>query len=114
MLLRPLLWNQYEERRTVLGPDIDKISELRIRLENKLPIRYVYQGIGSYYYESAKFVIDTLKQAGENIDEVLKINKQTYYIDAHEKCIENLTYIPFDIKVAMAQTKQDMDIISLF
>jgi len=52
-LRREIPWTNYEERRTVVGPDIDGISELSFRIVAGLPIRYLYQGPYNCFCEDA-------------------------------------------------------------
>ncbi len=39
---RNVPWENFEERRTVVGPDIDGISELSFRVAEGLPIRDIF------------------------------------------------------------------------
>ena len=43
------LWYSFEERRTVLGPDIDGLTENVYRKEVSLPLRYIYQGDEKFF-----------------------------------------------------------------
>lgn len=56
-------WNNFEERRTVVGPDIDGISELSFRIIECLPIRYIYQGPEEYFYEDPQVLYSIVKEA---------------------------------------------------
>lgn len=52
----PLLWNNLEERRTVVGPDRDGISELTLRLAADIPMRYLYQEADRHLFEDPEII----------------------------------------------------------
>jgi hypothetical protein len=60
---RSIPWDNFEERRTVVGPDIDGISELSFRIAEGLPIRYIYQGPENCFYENPTVFREIVKQA---------------------------------------------------
>lgn len=59
------LWTNLEERRTVIGPDSDGISEASIRasvrIEDKLPTRYIYQNHDTRLKEPTDIVANCLQ-----------------------------------------------------
>ena len=112
-LIRTIPWLNYEERRTVLGPDIDGISELKIRLENDLPIRYIYQTGTNPFYESEEVVHSILEQAGiKDIDNALQ-RVTPPYIDNASKCKDHLGYAPITVRLTMVTQDNSEDKIFL-
>lgn len=61
-LRRMIPWDNFEERRTVCGPDVDGISEMTFRIAEELPIRYIYQGF-HYFLEDA-VIVEQIVNAG--------------------------------------------------
>lgn len=54
------LWTDLEERRTVIGPDNDNISEASIRKEAEIPTRYIYQSKDIESLEKKETVLQSL------------------------------------------------------
>lgn len=73
-LVRDLL-QDIEERRTVIGPDRDAITEAAIRMEADLPIRYICQNDSTIMYESSK-VLETV--CGTAITDYTKQNAKKW------------------------------------
>ena len=65
------LWNNLEERRTVIGPDSDGISELTLRLAADIPIRYLYQETDRHLFEDPEIINRILGR--NNTDQVTRI-----------------------------------------
>ena len=61
------MWPDLEERRTVLGPDIDNISEASIRIAANLPVRYIYQDKTEYIIEDLNILKDFMRVPGVGI-----------------------------------------------
>lgn len=61
------MWPELEERRTVLGPDIDNISEASIRRAANLPTRYIYQDKTEYIIEDLNILKDFMSMPGGGI-----------------------------------------------
>lgn len=61
------MWPDLEERRTVLGPDIDNISEASIRIAANLPIRYIYQDKTEYIIEDLNILKNFMSVPGVGI-----------------------------------------------
>ena len=58
----PLLWNNLEERRTVVGPDVNGISELTLRLAADIPMRYLYQETDRHLFEDPEIINGILER----------------------------------------------------
>lgn len=65
------LWNNLEERRTVIGPDIDGISELTLRLSAGIPVRYLYQETEKHLFEDIEIINRILTR--NNTEQVTRI-----------------------------------------
>lgn len=65
------LWNNLEERRTVIGPDRDGISELTLRLAADIPIRYLYQETDRHLFEDPEIIRGILER--NNTEQVTRI-----------------------------------------
>lgn len=48
---RKNIWDSFEERRTVCGPDLDNLTENAYRLSKHRPVRYIYQGSDTEFFE---------------------------------------------------------------
>ncbi len=48
---RTNIWDSFEERRTVCGPDLDDLTENSYRLSKCRPVRYIYQGSNTEFFE---------------------------------------------------------------
>ncbi|EKE00833.1 MAG: hypothetical protein ACD_21C00267G0008 [uncultured bacterium] len=55
-----MLWSTLEERRTVIGPDRDNISEASIRAAAGISARYIYQSSGMRFLESKCTISNSL------------------------------------------------------
>jgi len=55
------LWPNLEERRTVIGPDIDNISEHTFRKSMKIPTRFIYQGKDIISLEKQETVLKIIR-----------------------------------------------------
>lgn len=71
------LWNNLEERETVVGAGM---SELILRLNARLPIRYIYQVRGKYFFED----FDTVLQIVQNANSSLEKEKLIAFINSDE------------------------------
>ena len=71
------LWNNLEERETVVGTGM---SELILRLDAGLPIRYIYQVRGKYFFED----FDTVLQIMQNANSSLEKEKLIDFINSDE------------------------------
>ncbi|MBR1735359.1 MAG: hypothetical protein IJ730_08005 [Alphaproteobacteria bacterium] len=105
-LRREIPWTNYEERRTVIGPDIDNISELSFRVVAGLPIRYIYQGPGNCFCEMSSIIHKIVKQAFveysiENIDKLISALIPDGYLKDYDHCEDISSYLPLKIRLAL-------------
>ena len=59
------LWNNLEERETVVGTGM---SELILRLDAGLPIRYIYQVRGKYFFEDFDTILQIMQNANSSLE----------------------------------------------
>lgn len=103
-LRRELPWVDFEERRTVLGPDIDNVSELTFRVNARFPIRYIYQGIDKFWYELRR-VVEVVLQDAQIDPKVLMANPE--YLPRTSGVLspgipeDSVMYLPLEIKLAL-------------
>lgn len=57
------LWYSFEERRTVLGPDKDTLTENAYRKEKARPLRYIYQGANEVFFDKTNCIERTLESS---------------------------------------------------
>lgn len=57
------LWYSFEERRTVLGPDINALTENAYRKEKARPLRYIYQGANEVFFDKTNCIEQTLRSS---------------------------------------------------
>ncbi len=106
LVKREIPWSNFEERRTVVGPDIDGISELSFRIKEGLPIRYIYQGPDNCFYEEPKILYTVVSEAlsiavdkAENI--VMDSLPKGYLSEDGMDFVKFSTYHPLRIQLAL-------------
>ena len=80
------LWPNLEERRTVVGSDVDGVSETSIRTRADLPPRYIYQSDEIKMLERAATVKNILKDDYKNAKFITDIIEEV--VDANHSCIK--------------------------
>ena len=96
-LRRIIPWKDFEERRTVCGPDIDGISEVVFRFLENLPLRYIYQGIDHFFFEDPEIAKEIINQAVNdwNTKGLPKLSKKQPDSATKEKQLShNISLIP--------------------
>jgi hypothetical protein len=99
---REIPWDNFEERRTVVGPDIDNISELSFRLAEGLPLRYIYQGPDNYFYEEPDILFAVVQSAGilkNEVDNAVMKSIAKGYLSNQEKFSDFSRYHSLRIKL---------------
>ncbi len=79
---RSPLWDKLEERETVIGA---AKSELVLRLNAEMPIRYIYQNEGKYFLEDFDTVLKIVRKADsffdeEKLEQFIEKNRQSYFM----------------------------------
>lgn len=108
------LWDNLEERETVVGA---KNSELVIRLDARLPIRYIYQLKGSWFYESFDTVFQIIKATNRDItsewlvDYINNAASSKYFDSRKCRHIVNETLLPIKLAESFGYVLQAKPVI---
>jgi len=107
-LKRDLPWPDFEERRTVFGGINEKYSELSIRVEHGLPIRYPYTEVNSGFCELKEIICKIMQDSlpslfsDENaVDAYLSKLAPNYIISGTLDSEIEWNWIPLKVRLAL-------------
>lgn len=113
-LKRNLPWPDYEERRTVFGGKEEPYSELSIRVEHQLPIRYPYAEVNSGFCELKDVVYaiirdsSTLLNNDSAIDNYLCSHAPAYIVSGVSDSDIKWNLLPLKVRLALQYDSEIM------